>query len=204
LKTDGENAMRLPTRTVIRSSMLMMVGVMAGGQSLPAGTERQTLETFLATAVVQTAVGGKATTPLSVTVDRKMSEREADALAEAFRRSGASGLRKALEGVAPTGVLKLGNGPSTPTRITIERPTDKGRLLTIVTDTPVLFLGAGVPGAKTKAGYDFAVLDLEVDADGRGAGTLAPAARLSVKEGAFVVEDYGSELVRLTAVTRAK
>jgi len=165
---------------------------------------RQGGETFSATAVVKTASGGTATAPLTVIVDRKMSQQEAEGLADAFRAQGAAGLRKALEGVPPTGSIQLGAGTSTPTRLTLERATDKGRLLTIVADTPILFLGAGVPGAKPREGYDFAVLDMEVDASGRGSGTLAPAARISVKEGAFVVDDYGSELVRLTSVKTLK
>ena len=79
--------------------------------------------------------------------------------------------------------MQLGAGQATPTRLAIERPTDKGRLLTIVTDQPILFLGAGVPGAKPKEGYDFAIIDLEVDAKGTGSGTLAPAAKVTVKDG---------------------
>jgi hypothetical protein len=71
----------------------------------------------------------------------------------------------------------------------------------MVADEPILFLGAGVPGAKPKAGYDFAIIDLEVDAKGGGSGTIAPAAKVTVKDGAFVVEDYGGEVVRLTKVT---
>jgi putative intracellular protease/amidase len=106
--------------------------------------------------------------------------------------------------VAPTGSVRLGDKAPTPTRLTIERPTDKGRLLTVVCDTPVLFLGAGLPDAKPKAGYDFAVLDIEMDGSGNGSGTLAPAAKVTVKNGAFVVDDYGSEVVRLTDVKKTK
>ena len=79
-----------------------------------------------------------------------------------------------------------------------------GRLLTILTDQPLLFLGAGLPGAKPKEGYDFAVIDIEVDAKGNGSGTLAPAAKLRMNQAAFVVDDYGAELVRLTAVKKTK
>jgi hypothetical protein len=133
-----------------------------------------------------------------------MSQAEADGLTAAFKAGGASALRKALAGIAATGSVRLGNGKPTPSRIVIERPTDKGRLLTIVTDQPILFLGAGVPGAKSKEGYDFAVIDLEVDQNGRGSGTLSPAAKVTVKQGAFVVDDYASELVRLTDVRKGK
>ena len=95
-------------------------------------------------------------------------------------------------------------GTATPTRFTIERVTTGGRLLTILTDRPVLFVGGSAPEAKPKTGYDFAVIDLEVDAKGNGSGTIAPAAKITMNKGAFVVEDYGAELVRLTAVKKTK
>lgn len=133
-----------------------------------------------------------------------MPQAEADRLAEAFKSGGAAALRKMLVGVPPTGSVKLGDAAATPTRLTIERVTDKGRLLTIVADQPVFFVGAGMPGAKPKTDYDFAVVDIEVVADGSGSGTLAPAAKVTVKDGVFVVEDYASELVRLTAIKTVK
>ena len=161
-------------------------------------------ESFTATAAVKGAGGAAATAPITLTVDRKMSQAEADKLLAAFKSGGAAALRKALNGVAPTGSVRVGGGKATPTRITVERPTEKGRLLTIVTDEPVVFIGAGAPGAKPKEGYDFAIIDLEVDAKGGGSGTIAPAAKVTVKDGAFVVEDYSGEVVRLTKVTRGK
>ena len=161
-------------------------------------------ETFTATATVKTAGGAEATAPVTITIDRKMPQAEADKLLAAFKSGGAAGLRKALAGVPPTGSVQLADGARTTARITIELPTDKGRLITIVTDKPLLFLGAGVPGAKPKDGYDFAVVDLEVDASGAGSGTLAPAAKITLNESAFVVEDYASELVRLVGVKKVK
>ena len=59
-------------------------------------------------------------------------------------------------------------------------------------------------GPNHDEGYDFAVIDIEVDAQGNGSGTLAPAARLRLNQSAFVVEDYGAEVVRLTAVKKTK
>jgi hypothetical protein len=174
---------------VVRISMLMVlacVGMVQGS------------ETFSAIATVKTAGGTTVTTPIKVTIDRTTPQPEADTLVAAFKASGVEGLRKALKGVPPTGSIRVGDRPAVPTRITLERTTDKGRLLTIVTDAPLVFLGAGAPDAKPKSGYDFAVLDLEIGADGSGPGTLAPAARISVKGGAFVVEDYAAEIVRLT------
>jgi hypothetical protein len=161
-------------------------------------------ETFTATATVKTAGGAESTAPVTITIDRKMPAAEADRLLAAFKSGGAAELRKALAGVPPTGSVQLADGARTPARITIELPTDQGRLISIVTDTPLLFLGAGVPGAKPKDGYDFAVIDIEVDASGAGSGTLAPAAKVTVNGSAFVVEDYASELIRLAGVKKVK
>jgi hypothetical protein len=161
-------------------------------------------ETFTATATVKTASSATAGAPVTIIVDRKMSQSEADTLMAAFKTGGVPGLRKALVGVPPTGSVRVGGGAPTPTRLTLERPTDKGRLLTIVTDQPIAFLAAGVPGAKPKEGYDFAIIDIEVDAKGSGSGTLSPAAKITLKQGAFVVEDYASELVQLTGVSKVK
>src|SRR5688572_21937771 len=110
-------------------------------------------EVFTATASVKTATGGAASAPLTITIDRKMSQAEAESLVAAFKTGGAAALRKGLVGIAPTGTVRLGEGAVTPTRVTIERTTGEGRLLTILTDRPLMFLGAGAPGAKAKEGY---------------------------------------------------
>jgi hypothetical protein len=161
-------------------------------------------ESFTATATMKSAGGAEATAPVTITIDRRMPEAEADKLVAAFKSGGAAGLRKALAGVPPTGSVQLAEGAPTPARITLERATDKGRLITIVTDKPLLFLGAGIPGAKPKVGYDFAVVDLEVDANGAGSGWLAPAAKITLKGSEFVVQDYASEAVRLAGVKKVK
>jgi len=181
---------------MVLSAALLVTSVAPRGQAAA--------ETFTATAAVKAAGGGSASAPVTITIDRKMSQREADTLTAAFKSGGAAALRKALAGVAPTGSVRIGGGSVTPTRVTLERPTGTGRLLTILTDQPLAFVGAGVPGAKAKEGYDFAVIDIEVDAKGSGSGTLAPAAKIKMNQNAFVVEDYGAEVVRLTAVTKTK
>ena len=104
--------------------------------------------------------------------------------------------------MAPTGSVSVGGGSPTADAADHRTPTDKGRLLTIVADKPILQLGAGVAGAKPKEGYDFAIIDLQVDAKGAGEGTFAPAAKVTVKEGVFVVDDDSGEIVKLAGVSR--
>jgi hypothetical protein len=191
--------MNLRQKTYTAGFLLTALLMSASAARAQAGAE-----TFTATAAVKTAGAAEASAPVTIVVDRKMSQAEADKFTAAFKSGGAAALRKALTGVAPTGSVQLGAGAKTPTRLTLERATDKGRLLTIVADQPILFLGAGVPGAKPKEGYDFTIIDLELDGKGGGSGSMAPAAKVDVKQGVFVVSDFGAELVRLTNVKKVK
>jgi hypothetical protein len=181
-----------------------VLSLVISGGAIASARAQTGAETFTATASVKTAADAAAKAPVTIVVSHKMSQKEADSLTAAFKTGGASALRKALTGVPATGSVQLGGGTATPTRMTLERATEKGRLLTMVTDRPILFLGAGVPGAKAKEGYDFAIIDIEVNADGSGAGTLSPAAKITLKQGAFVVDDYAAELVHLTDVKKVK
>ena len=161
-------------------------------------------ETFTATAAIKTAGGVAASAPVTIVVDRKVSPAEAERVTAAFTKGGASELRKALQGLPPGGSIQLGKGKPAVTRFALERHTDKGRLLTILSEEPILFLGAGAPGAAPKEGFDFAIVDIEVDDKGGGSGTLYPAAKIKVSEGRLVVTDYQTELVRLTNVKKTR
>jgi hypothetical protein len=182
--------------TIVISGVVLMAPASLRGQG--------SAEVFTATAAVKTAGGASASAPVTISIDRKMAQPEADKLVAAFKAGGAAALRKALVGVAPTGTVQLGTGKATPTRLTVERATGSGRLLTIITDQPLLFLGAGLPGAKPQAGYEFAVIDITVDAKGNGTGTIAPAAKIRMNGSAFVVDDYGAEAVQLKEVKKTK
>jgi len=180
--------------------------ILAGAWLMTVATAQTTTaaEVLTATATVKTADGKSGSAPVTITIDRTMPASEAAPLVAAFKSGGAEALRKALVGVAPTGSVRVGDGKVTPTRFTIERATGGGRLVTILTDQPLVFIGAAKPGAKPKAGYDFAVVDLILDASGGGTGTIAPAARLKLNGDALVVDDYSGEVVRLTAITKGK
>jgi hypothetical protein len=190
--------MNVSYRTIgctLLSGALLMTPVALRGQATP--------EVFSATASAGAAGGAEAATPVTITIDRTMPEGESGPLVAAFKSGGADALRKALEGVAPTGSVRIGAGPAVPTRFTVDRRTPDGRLLTILTDQPLSLAADGAPGAKPQAGYDFAVIDIEVDSSGNGAGTLVPAAKIRLNQDAFVVENAGGGVVRLTAVKKS-
>jgi hypothetical protein len=191
-------------RTLLTGAATAVMWAIVAGAGAQGASETPGPETFKAIASIKTAGGVAATAPVTITVDRKMTRAQADRLVETFKTGGAAALRKALDGVPPTGSVRIGNGSAVAARMALERVTDKGRLVTVVTLEPLAFLGAGVPGAKAKDAYDFGVVDIEVDANGKGSGTLSPAAKIKVHEGSFVVEDYATDLVELKEVSKVK
>jgi hypothetical protein len=73
----------------------------------------------------------------------------------------------------------------------------------VVTDTPIFFLGGDAPEPKPRAGFDVAVLRMEVDEIGLGSGVMAAAARVRpAPHGGVQIDDYGEEPIRLATVRR--
>jgi hypothetical protein len=122
----------------------------------------------------------------------------------AVKSGGTPAVKAALEKMRDAGTLELG-GNKAPIKYARARSTGSGRLITVVTAEPVLHIGAGLPDANPKAGYDLAVALLILDANGAGHGELAPAAQVKANEsGALVISDYGAAKVWLKGIARAK
>jgi hypothetical protein len=160
-------------------------------------------ETFTATATLKTAAGASATAPVLITITRWTTDAERDTANAALKSGGSAALRKALAAMPEAGTIQIGDQKA-PLRFAGVRTTGGGRLVTVVAAEPILHIGAGVPDAKPKTGYDLAFATFEVDAAGKGnAGDLAPAATLKVGTGdAIVVDDYGTEAVRLSGIAK--
>ena len=168
----------------------------------------QAPETFTATATVQRGstrgVTAQASANFVVTINRYASEDERAAAQQAVREGGTAALRKKLSTMRDAGVIQLGER-KTPVKFASERTTDSGRLITVVTAEPILHLGAGVAGSKPRAGFDVAVALLDLKTGNAGMGELAPAAKVGVDAGgAFLIEDYGSAVVWLEGLARAR
>jgi len=81
---------------------------------------------------------------------------------------------------------------------------DMGQVVTVATAEPIFFAGGGRADAKPRAGYDMAVIRLDLDTIGMGKGTFASAARVKPNADATGVDidDYGGTPMPITTVTR--
>ena len=76
-----------------------------------------------------------------------------------------------------------------------EEKREKGIRLVLVADRPLFFLS---DPSKARAGYELTVVDLSLDAQGAGTGTMAGAARVKpTPEGGVVLDDFAETPVEL-------
>jgi hypothetical protein len=162
----------------------------------------QSGETYVATATVKTAAGASITAPVEISVTRWTTDAERDKAIAALK-SGGPALKTLLDAAPAAGTIQIGERKST-LRYARSVPTAGGRLITAIVPQAIVHLGAGLPDAAPKAGYDFAVALFEVNQAGTGtAGDLAVAATLTVRSGdSIVVQDYGAEAIRLGGIRK--
>jgi hypothetical protein len=157
------------------------------------------------TAIASAKSGGSAATaPVTIAVVRYATDSDRAQVAAALKERGMAGVTAFLAGQADVGYIEIG-GHRQPIRYASQMTTASGRLVTVVTAKPLLFVGASLPSAPPREGFDLGIALLDLNAAGAGTGELAPAAKVSMDAGgALVISDYGSTVVWLSGLARAK
>ena len=179
----------------------LAAAVLVVGACTAVAAAQVTLEAFMATASVRKGTI-TASAPFSVTITRYGSTPEREAVMNAIRDGGTAALQGVLAKMDDAGFLQIGER-RTPIKFAAQRPTASGRLITVVTAEPVLFLGEGLPASRPRHGFNVAVAMLY---PGDSAfGELAPAAKVGLdSSGALLIEDYGETVVWLKGLAAAR
>jgi hypothetical protein len=159
-------------------------------------------ETFTASAQV---LGNNAGSSAQVTIqiNQYTSEKDRTTIQEALRLGGYRGFLPALRSAPDVGYVEM-NGRKVTARWARQQPTEKGRTISIVTDGPMFFVGGGNVDAKPRAGFDVAVIQLDVDSIGLGTGSFAAAARVRPGGATGVqIDDYAEAPVKLVTVRKS-
>jgi len=159
-------------------------------------------ETYTATAEVKNAAGAKKTAPISVTIDHLSTPAERDALMAALS-GGQDKAKTVLEGMKDAGWIEA-ESKKIPIKYAFSRPTGGGgKVVTVVAPQPIAHLGGDLPDAKPKTGYDFTLVFLVLDAQGRGHGEFHPASKIKVQQGgAIATAGYGADTVWLVDIVK--
>ena len=158
-------------------------------------------EVFTATATAKDATRSAAE-PVKIVINAYVTDMERAAAIEAYKKEGGAGLEKLKD----LGTIEV-KGIVTPIKYAYSRSMGPGagRIISVVTGKPILYIGGDAAGAKPKAGYDVAIALLILDTNEKGDGEINPAAKLRVDDqGALVIDDYGTVKVWLKAVAKAK
>jgi hypothetical protein len=161
-------------------------------------------ETYTATLQVRRATAGKAaaTTQIQIEIQRYTPEADRKSVEEALKFGGYPSFLTALRKAPDVGTVTHGNKKWT-IRWARERSSAGGRSIVLVTDQPIFFVGGGAIDAKPRAGYEVAVIQMDVDGAGVGKGSMAAAARVKPGgESGVVIEDYASDPIELVSVVR--
>jgi hypothetical protein len=159
-------------------------------------------ETFRANANVTGTAGAGAAT-LKIRIDRYVADHDRDTIRAALKSGGYAAFLPVLRAAPVLGQITMADQTFT-IRWATQEPIANGRAIVVVTDQPVFFVGGGAVNAKPRAGYEVAVIRIEIeDNAGFGRGEMAAAAR--VKPGGttgVVIDDYAEKPIKLISVSK--
>jgi hypothetical protein len=159
-------------------------------------------ETFNVTTTVTASgdVEGSVTVKMAIHLDRYTAAHVRASMTDGLKYNGYPGFLKALREAPPVGTITSAGRKFT-IRWANQEPEGTGRTISLVTDTPVYFVGGRRPDAKRTAGYEVAVIQLKLDEHGGGEGTMAAAARVKARGTDGVqIDNYAETPLKLTVV----
>ena len=189
----------------IRTSLLVVTAACVSVVALSAQRPKPYTAPETFTSDLQGKSGNSAVvSKITIQIDRYTPEQDRKGISDALTTGGYPKFLEALRAAPVVGHLEIEKQKFN-LRFAREKATEKGRDITLVTESPVYFLGGGRSDAKPRAGYEIAVVTLSVDDYGLGTGRMAAAAKVKPDgSGGVILDDYAEEPIRLPVVTRAK
>ena len=203
---------------MMHAAAILFAALLAASTAVAQEKKEEFKETYEAFAVAMGTSNppvippGRATT-IQINITRWTTDEEREKLFAVLIEKGQEDLIKTLQKQEETGFVRVvGSGagmrnPFPSERLRYARQWDLGqgkRRIVLATDRYISFYeAANQPRTRD---YDMSLLVMDVDAEGNGEGQLAMAVRLAVdnEKKSLVVENYGTEPVRLTKITRRK
>jgi len=175
---------------------IALLGAAAGGQT--SGEK----ESFTAIAVVNNNLGSGAGTVL-IDVTRWSTEAEAKKLVDTLREKGPTELLDELRDQRPTGTIRTPDSLAYDLRFAQQVPTaEGGRRIVLATDRPMGFWE--VSRRPPTIDYPFTVIQMEINRDGEGKGTLSYATKITAMHNIIELENFATSPVMLTEIRATK
>jgi len=165
---------------------------------VPAAQTLGEKERFTAVAVVSNArASGSGIVQIDIT--RWSTAAERTSLLAVLKKDGAEKLLNALQDTRPVGIIKTPDSLGYDLHYANQTPLpDGGRRIVIATDRPIGFWEAS--HRPRTIDYPFTVIQMEIDKDGKGKGTLSYATKIIPAGDTIVLENFGIQPVMLTEI----
>ena len=138
----------------------------------------------------------------TMTVDSFTPDSEVEQLLSALKSGGQDGLKRAL-GDRKRGTVQIGNRLSRDIQAVWVTQTDEGRKIYALSERWLGF--AEVRRGARSVDYPFTFIELYVEDDGKGEGSLIPAAQVRAKKGMTLeVENFGIYPARITNLKQTR
>ena len=185
-----------------RDSLFLWIAIASMAGVVLAQADIKPPETFTANAQALGRNAG-ASAEVTIQVDQYTSDEDRATIQEALRIGGFPGFLPALRSAPEVGYVEM-NGRKVKVRWARQQPSDKGRTITIVTESPLAFVGGAAVDARPRKGYEVAVIRLDVDQIGLGTGSMAAAARVRPGGPTGVqIDDYAENPIKLVTVRKS-
>lgn len=179
---------------VVALNCLMMVS--------PATAQEMERETYNANAMALGAVGGGQTASLTITIDRWTSAEERQKLIQTLAEKGMQAMHQAMTQQEGVGGVRLRGETRQVLRYAWNTQVGEKRVITLATDRTISF-GELVENPITRD-YNFTIIDLEINEEGRGTGQAFHGAKVLIDEktNRLVIKDFDTRPIRLRGVRR--
>lgn len=147
--------------------------------------------------------GGGATAQLIITVNRWSTDAERDALLATLKEKGQQEALEALSRLKRVGSLRTPQSIGYDLRLALDEPDkDGGRRILLFTDRPIGFYESR--DRPRSVDYPFTVIDMRLNDDGTGKGTMSIAAKIIPAGRNLVIENYDTQPVQLNQIKSRK
>ena len=183
--------------TGTRLLSLLIVVLLAGLVALHSQTLGQK-ERFTAVAIVNNNLGSGAGV-VQIDITRWSAQSERTELLNVLKKSGAEKLLDALQDMRPVGTIKTPDSLAYDLRYANQTPLPEGgRRIVLATDRPIGFWEA--TRRPRTIDYPFTVIQMEIDRNGEGKGTLSYATKIIPQGDTIVLENFATQPIMLTQI----
>jgi hypothetical protein len=157
-------------------------------------------ERFTANAVSLSAQYRTGQQFVEITINRWSPNAERERLVTALRTKGSDELLKQLQKDRPVGRIRTPDSLGYDLRYAQQMPSeDGGRTIVIATDRPIGFWEA--TQHPRSFDYQFTVIEMKLDRDGNGSGTMSYATRIVAHENNVIeLEDFATQPIMLNNI----